>query len=298
MVRDASPSSLPPLEWLRVFEAAARTGSFTAAASELGLTQAAISQRIRNLEARLDKPLFVRQPRGVELTTEGEAYAPHVRLALAALHRSTIDLFGTPRHKFSIAATPSTIELWIAPRLPKLLSQLPKLQISLTTIQRSTDYASASADLDVRFGDGVWADRHVRKLFDEVLAPVAAPALLEQGGGDWRRLPQIALSGPRDGWLDWAAAADAPPPKPPSLRFDTFAQALVAAISGAGVLLGSLELIAAEIRRGRLVRLPEPSTRMDNAHWITWPASAAAYNERKLVVDMLCHPLADGEPAA
>lgn len=293
MAGDASSFSLPPLEWLRVFEAAARTGSFTAAAAELGLTQAAISQRIRNLEARLDKPLFVRLPRGVELSTEGEAYAPHVRLALAALHRSTTDLFGTPRQKFSIAATPSAIELWIVPRLPKLLRQLPDLQISLTTIHRSADYASANADLDVRFGDGVWPDRHAKKLFDEVLAPVAAPALLKRGGEDWRRLPQIALSGPRDGWLDWAEATDAPPPKPPSLRFDTFAQALMAAISGAGVLLGSLELIAEEIRRGRLVRLPEPSTRMDNAHWMTWPASAAAYHEREIVVDMLCHSLSD-----
>ena len=288
MTNGRSPSSLPPLEWLRVFEAADRTGSFTAAAVELGLTQAAVSQRIRNLEARLDKPLFVRLPRGVELTTEGEAYAPHVRLALAALQRSTTDLFGTPRHQFSIAATHSTIELYIVPRLSKLLRELPNLQISLTTIQRTADYASANADLDVRFGDGVWPDRHARKLFDEILAPVAAPALLEEGGEDWRRLPQIALSGPRDGWLDWAATADAPPPKPPSLRFDTFAQALMAAISGAGVLLGSLELIAGEIRRGRLVRLPEPSTRMDDAHWMTWPASAVAYNERKLVVDMLC----------
>ena len=298
MASSRSPSSLPPLEWLRVFEAAARTGSFTAAAVELSLTQAAVSQRIRNLEARLDKPLFMRLPRGVELTTEGEAYAPHVRLALAALQRSTIDLFGTPRHQFSIAATPSTIELWIAPRLPKLLRQFPNLQVSLTTIQRAADYASTNADLDVRFGDGIWPDRHARKMFDEVLAPVAAPALLKQGCEDWRRLPQIALSGPRDGWLDWAAAAEAPPPKPPSLRFDTFAQGLMAAISGAGVLLGSLELIAGEIRRGRLMRLPEPSTRMDNAHWITWPVSGVAYNERALIADMLCHSISDYDAEA
>lgn len=70
------PQILPPLEWLRVFEAAARLENFSNAARELGLTQAAVSQRIRNLEGRLGKPLFTRLPRGVELTVEGEAYAP------------------------------------------------------------------------------------------------------------------------------------------------------------------------------------------------------------------------------
>ena len=84
MNTETGPSQLPPLEWLRVFDAAARTGNFTAAADELGLTQAAVSQRMRHLEARLGAALFKRLPRGVELTGEGEAYAPHEAEALAA----------------------------------------------------------------------------------------------------------------------------------------------------------------------------------------------------------------------
>ena len=80
---------LPPLEWLRVFEAAGRLSNFTAAANELGLTQAAVSQRMRNLEEHLKTHLFLRLARGVELTAEGEAYLPHVQSALAAMRRGT-----------------------------------------------------------------------------------------------------------------------------------------------------------------------------------------------------------------
>ncbi len=285
---DSAPTPLPPLEWLRVFEAAARQGTFTAAAEELGLTQAAVSQRIRNLEARLGVPLFVRLPRGVELTTEGESYAPHVRAALLSLERSTADLFSAPRRRLSIAATSATAELWIAPRLPAILKQLPDLQVSLFTIARLGDYAAVNADLEVRFGAGDWPGRQGKKMFDEVLAPVAAPALLARQDRDWRALPQIAVSSLRDGWLDWAAAADVAPPRPPSLRFDTLSQGLAAALAGAGVLLGSLALIEREIAANRLVRLPEPSIRMDDGYWLTWDAASTPYRERGIILEALC----------
>lgn len=290
MVETPPSAPLPPLEWLRVFDAAARLGNFTAAAAALGLTQAAVSQRMRNLEAHLGVALFSRLPRGVELTTEGEAYAPHVRSALAALQRSTTDLFSAPRRRLSIAATASTIELWIAPRLPALLQRLPDLQVSLATVQRAADYAAASADFEVRFGDGAWPDRQARKLYDEVLAPVVAPGLLDEAEADWRRLPQIATAGPRHGWRDWAAVAEVAPPRTPALRFDTFVQALSAARAGAGVLLGSLALIEREVAAGSLVRLPEPAVRMESGYWLTWPAADAGFKDRTVILDALCDP--------
>ncbi len=280
---------MPPLEWLRVFEAAARLGTFTGAATEMGLTQAAVSQRIRNLEGHLGTPLFTRLPRGVELTVEGEAYAPHVRTALFGLQRSTADLFSVSRRTLSIAASASIIELWIAPRLPALLAAVPGLQVSLTTVHRAADLASAGADIEVRFGDGAWPGRNARKLFDEVLAPVAAPGLLEAAGEDWRDLPVVAVLGPRDGWLDWAEAVGSPP-RSPSARFDTFAQALAAATSGTGVLLGSLPLIEAALDSGALVRLSEASARMDAGYWLCWPPSDATYKDHAAVLDTLCEP--------
>lgn len=139
---------LPPLEWIRVFEAAARLGSFTAAARELGLTQAAVSQRIRNLELHLGAQLFNRQARGVVLSTQGESWLPHVEAALTLLLHSAANLFEQPRRKITVAASGSVIELWIIPRLREIARRLPHVQLALETIQHLPDYERLEADLD------------------------------------------------------------------------------------------------------------------------------------------------------
>ncbi len=287
MPPDTETAALPPLEWLRVFEAAGRSGSFTAAAAELGLTQAAVSQRIRHLEARLGVRLFMRLPRGVELSADGEAWLPHVQNALSALQRSTADLFGAPRRKLTIAAPASVAELWIAPRLAPLAATFPQLQVSVATVHRPADYAAADADFEIRFGAGDWPGRRAVRLYDEILAPALAPALLDGGAPDWRDLPQIAVSGPRDGWREWAAATGVAPPRPPFLRFDSFAPALAAAIDGAGVLLASLALARPALAAGRLVRLPERPLRMERGYWISWAAGRTAVAEHEAIVAAL-----------
>ena len=279
--------TLPPLEWIRVFEAAARRGSFTAAANELGLTQAAVSQRIRNLELRLGASLFTRQPRGVALSTQGEAWLPHVQAALVQLTHSAANLFEAPRRKITIAASSSIIELWIVPRLAEIARRLPHVQLSFETIQNLPDYARSDADFEIRFGEGHWPEREARRLFAETLAPVASPALVKNAKDDWRTLPRIATSGPRIGWRDWSNAMDEPPPPAPLLRFDTFAQALRAAEAGMGVLLGSLPLCQASFDSRRLLRLTEQSLGMEAGYWITWPRSRPAFAEQRLLVECL-----------
>jgi LysR family glycine cleavage system transcriptional activator len=280
-------TSLPPLEWLRVFEAAGRLGSFTAAANELNLTQAAASQRIRKLEARLGTRLFVRLARGVELSADGEAYLPHVQNSLEMLLRSTIDLFGTARQNITLAAPSSVAQLWIAPRLTELSERLPHLQISIATIHRLSDYSITENDLEVHFGSGDWPDQNAVRLFDENLAPVVAPRLLSTGLSDWRELPVLSLSGPRDGWREWATTTGVAPPRPATIRFDSFTNALHAAISGAGVLLASLALVQPMLEAKQLVRLPEKSLRMSEGYWLTWPASQPFYSEREVMISLL-----------
>ena len=110
---------LPTLTWLRAFEAAARTSSFSAAALELRLTPGAISYQIRALEAHLGFALFERLPRGVKLTPMGVAYLPPVRKAFEQLADSTVGLFGgSERGQISIHAPVSLASLWLAPQLP------------------------------------------------------------------------------------------------------------------------------------------------------------------------------------
>ncbi|WP_166417233.1 LysR substrate-binding domain-containing protein [Cochlodiniinecator piscidefendens] len=278
---------LPPLEWLRVFEAAARLGNFTAAAHELSLTQAAVSQRIRNLEGTLGVILFHRQARGVELTLDGEAYAPHVSAALTSLRRSTADLFGATRRKLRITASATIIDLWLTPRLPLLHAEFPNVQIILSTMQLSADFTPKKGDFEIRFGDGEWSGRKARKLFSEVLMPVATPQLL-QTSPSWRELPLIATKGPRFGWLDWANAAGVQPPQPPNFRYDSFTHALSAATQGIGVLLGSRGILSPYLHKGTLVPLQEPKVQMTEGYWLTWDTADGHTKDHSAFVDLLC----------
>ena len=106
-----------PLEWVRAFEVAGRTGTFTTAAKESSVTQASISQRISNLEQRIGAQLFVRNARGVTLSVQGEAWLPYVTAAFRSLDESYEELFGIQREKITISASASINELWLSPRL-------------------------------------------------------------------------------------------------------------------------------------------------------------------------------------
>ncbi|MEQ5837939.1 LysR substrate-binding domain-containing protein [Paraburkholderia acidicola] len=285
-----STTGLPPLEWVRVFEAAGRLGSFTAAANELGLTQAAVSQRIKNLETRLGAQLFDRQARGVSLSMQGEAWLPHIQAAFGQLLGSTVNLFESPRQKITVAASASVAALWVAPRLPAIAAALPNVQLTFETVQRLPDYGLAEADFEIRFGDGLWPERRAKRLFREELAPVAAPALIGNRKRDWERLPLIATSGPRVGWRDWCAVNGTQLPPAPSLRFDTFVLALRAAEAGAGVLLGSLPLCQTALAAGSLKLLATNTLAMNSTYWITWPATMPDYAEHRTLIDCLTEP--------
>lgn len=288
-----SPQTLPPLEWIRVFEASARLGSFTAAANELGLTQAAVSQRIKNLELHLGAQLFSRQARGVILSTQGEAWFPHVQAALAELLHSAANLFEQPRRKISIAASSSVIELWIVPRLGNVARRLPHVQLSFETIQNLPDYERLEVDFEIRFGTGNWAGREAVRLFAEELTPLASPSLLDDDP-NWQDRPRIATLGPRVGWRDWSNAMGEPPGSTPLLRFDTFVQSLRAAEAGAGVLLGSLALCADVITSGRLKRLTDRTLRMEAGYWISWARSRPAFAEQRDLIDCLTANVPEG----
>lgn len=258
---------LPPLEWLRVFEAAGRLGNFTAAAQELNLTQAAVSQRIRALETTLGVTLFHRLHRGVELTTDGEVYLPHVNASLSQLRRSTTDLFGRDRRKIKIAAPASVATFWLPQRLPVLARNSPGLEVSIATIVRNTEFKTLNADFEVHFGDGTWPDRRSWELFREELVPACAPALC-QGVQDWRSLPAISVTSPRLGWRDWGARFDADIPSRMSIRVDSFSIGLQACLEGAGVILASKPMCEDLFASGRLKALSSAVLPMSSGYWL------------------------------
>ncbi len=301
---------LPPLDWLRTFEAAARLASFSAAAAELGLTQSAVSQRIGKLEARLGRKLFHRLARGVELTADGAAYLPHVSVAFVGLARSTGDLFSIDRkRRVSLASPASFATLWLAPRLARLAKDLPGLRLSVAAVHRPADYDSEQADLEIRFDAGDWshpvsrryAARRPVPLLPEVLSPVCTPELKARApAGDWTALPRLALTGARQGWSEWHALARIPPPAPGDLRFDSLITALAAAKAGAGVLLTSLRLTQSDLDSGALVRLSPIELNMPAGHWLLAGAGRAATPDVAALRDWLARQAtAEGrEPAA
>ncbi len=269
---------LPPLEWIVSFEAAARLGNFTAAAEELGLTQAAVSQHLRKLESRLNTRFFHRLARGVQLTAEGEAYLPHARTAIETLARATEDLFGGPAVRtVSVACSASFASLVLAPRVREFQRLSPDIRLSVHAVHRPADYDAVQADLDIRLGSGDWPGRWADLLFREVQSPVCAPSLTPGAGGrDLAAYPALAVSGVRAGWSEWAAVAAEPPPTRIVARFDSFAPALRAAETGAGVLLGSLRLCRDALAAGRLVRLSDQVLTSASGFWLTGRTDARA----------------------
>lgn len=257
---------LPPLEWVRAFEAAARLGSFTAAAEDVGLTQAAVSQRIGQLEKQLGTPLFHRRARAISLTVEGEAWLPHVRLALEGLRDSTEAVFGTGHRRLTLSASQTVIDQWLLPRLGRLQS-LMKAEISIQSMVVGTHDTPQDDVIRIRYGTGDWPHPYRARLYAEEICPVAAPSLAARAG-HWTAWPRIACAGQRPGWHAWATEFGIPTTPLPDLRFDTHLSALGAAKAGLGVFLASLPLCAEALSTGALVRLHPASLSYHESYWM------------------------------
>ncbi len=170
------PTALPPLPWIRSFEAAARRMSFAGAAQELNMTPAAVSQQMRALETQLGAALFVRLPRGVALTPMGSAYLPAVQTALAELSVATAGLFGAETRRALTLRSPfSFAGLCLAPRLGGFLAANPGLPLRLMTSVWGEADAAERLDIDIRYGDGNWDGMEALRLTAPVSLPVCPP---------------------------------------------------------------------------------------------------------------------------
>ena len=293
-----SPDTLPPLIWLKAFEAAARRSSFTLAAAELGLTQAAISQQIRALEGRLGTELFHRRQRGVTLTPEGSAYLPHIQSAFAGLARSTQELFGRrPAQMVTLLSPISFAVLWLAPRLAGLERATQGIGLDVTTMHTPDVYETSEAVFDIRFGLGDWPNRTAYRLTTEKLTPVAAPSALARANrrkiAIWQHLPLLAVRGAREMWPDWFALARLPPQGAARYRFDSFVAALGAAEAGAGIVLGSRPLVDGALRKKTLATFSDVELQSPSGHFITHAAGRPLSPAQASVLTAIMQAAAD-----
>lgn len=252
-----SRRDLPPLAWLRAFEASARSLSFTAAARELNVTQAAISKHVRSLELRLGQPLFLRHPRSLSLTPLAEAYLPKVQDALDRLAEGTREVFGPPAGaSLTLRSTIAFATNWLSPRLPAFLDAHPEVNLRLLTTVWAEPYDRESIDLDIQYGTGDWPDLRCHRLSFEALVPLCAPAVAARlkHPDDLARERLLHVIGYHEGWGTWLKAAGAGKVDPGGgLNADTTLAVLALAAEGAGVALVRRSLIGGWLRSGALV---------------------------------------------
>ena len=171
---------LPPLNALRTFEAAARHLSFTKAAAELFVTQAAVSHQIKALEEHLGMPLFRRLNRALMLTDEGQALLPYVRDAFDQLAEGVRRLRqGQSSGVLTISVLPSLASTWLIPRLRDFQTRHPEIEVHMTATERLIDFAREPVDAGIRYGLGHWPGLRVERLLSAEIIPVCSPALLE-----------------------------------------------------------------------------------------------------------------------
>jgi len=264
--------SLPNLIWLRSFEAASRLGSFTAAGSELGLTQAAVSTHISALETQLGHQLLERTTRKVGVTASGKAYLPAVRKALQELAASTEALFGSPSSgTVTIRAPISEAALIIAPALVGFRRQHPDLDIRLLSAIWADTALETGIDIEIRLGTGNWPGVNAELLGPETIAPVCHPELAKnlERPADLLSLPRIHTLGFEDHWPRFLEASGLPElASADGITVDTSLAAVELAAAGGGVAL-LLSKVAKQLEtNGRLsspIELTLPSTR---AHYL------------------------------
>lgn len=267
--------TLPPLSAVRAFEAAARLGSFTRAATELHMTQAAVSYQIKQLEQRLGLALFLRQPRQVVLTPAGQRLAGTVLEAFRQMRLAFAHVVEQDEGRLAISALPTIAATWLVPRLGLFQLAHPGIAVRLETGVALADLVQGESDIGIRLGNGVWPELQADFLLPSLFTPLCSPALRER-----LRTPADLLALPRFGrerwWREWFAAAglaQADLTAQPGVELEVEQHAVTAAIAGHGVAISSPLLFEADLAAGRLLQPFDRVVRDQRDYWLAYPAA-------------------------
>lgn len=272
--------NLPPLPAIRAFEAAARHQSFTRAAEELGMTQAAVSYQLKLLEERVGAQLFVRNARGVTLSDAGRRLAPAISEAFVQMRAAFEDLGETAEGILRVTTLVTFANNWLVPRLGQFQLKHPGIAVALDATNNLVDFARAEVDVGIRSGHGDWWGLSAHPLFAAAFTPMLSPRLLERVGpvkepADLLRLPLLELIDPMDSWwVDWFGEAGVPVPDLSTrtgIRVQNQQLAGRAALAGQGVAILMPAFFADELASGLLVQ-PFPIVRKTNEthYWLVY----------------------------
>lgn len=267
---------LPPLNPLRNFEAAARTGSFAAAADELNVTSVAVSRQVAVLEAYFDKALFIRRANTIELSAHGAALLPSVTAALDQLADGAQRLRHAGDRSIVLCTYQAFAMCWLIPRLKQFTAAYPHINLSLTTAATPAEFEAAQADICIKYGHNAHSDIPGIAILPDIVMPVCSPAVAQ---GRFPLPPLTNLSRHtllrsryrRLDWPDWLAAAGGSAIETHhALSFNESGLANQAAAQGVGVAIAQRLLVDAELADGRLIRPFDMALRRVDDIWMTW----------------------------
>jgi LysR family transcriptional regulator of beta-lactamase len=260
-----------PLNALRAFETSARHLSFTRAADELHVTQAAVSQQVRQLEERLGCALFKRLPRGLGLTDEGRALLPVLGDAFHRIETVLRQFDGGHFREVLTVGVVGTFAIgWLIPRLRRFREVHPFVELRLLTHNNLVDLAAEGLEFAIRFGDGKWPGTRSAYLFDAPLAVLCAPEIAARLSTPADLVRETLLRSYRpDEWLSWFAVAGLDPWPLSGPVFDSSRLMVEAAALGAGVALAPPSMFARELHAGTLVQPFEVEV-TTGGYWLTW----------------------------
>ena len=252
---------LPPLRALTAFEAAARLGSFRAAATELGITRSAVSHQVKLLEDRMGLTLFRRDARRAELTTVGQSYYPTIKDAFdmieahtKAVKPSTLD------NELTIQVYVTVALKWLIPRLHDFERRFPDMKVRLSTSYLDWDFDERNVDVGVVLARNKYPDHYYAPLFQSMLVPVCSPKLMQGENAlktpdDLRKHKLIDVYTAEEDWQIWLDGANVQTTKTQNrLSVDSYILAQEAAIEGRGVAMTIGPFASEEIKLGRLVQ--------------------------------------------
>ncbi|MDE1180840.1 transcriptional regulator GcvA [Paraburkholderia sp.] len=253
------PRRLPPLNALRVFEAAARLESFSAAANELCVTHGAVSRQVGQLEAWFGHDLFERRGRRVVLTTPGRVYLSEISAVLDRIELATNEQLRITRQQIIRVNAPTTFALrWLLPQLSNFQLANPAVEVRLTTSDEAIERLRGECDVAIRGSEQKAAGYVVNEFLSEVRLPVCSPKVLEshpiRNVSDLKHHTLLHTATYPGLWAEWLAACGNPRlAARNSQQLDHFYLTLQAAIDGLGIAMGPTALVALDVEEGRLV---------------------------------------------
>lgn len=289
---------LPSTSALSAFDAVARSGSFTAAAAALNLTQGAVSRQIAQLEDQLGVRLVEREARGVRLTEKGRAYAEGVSEILSKIRSLSLDAMSANEEmRLRLAILPTFGTRWLMPRMPDFVRKNPGVTISFATRIGQFDFRAEKIDAAIHVGRPDWLDADCRFLMSETVVAVCTPEFLMahpvDKAEDLLSLPLLEMASRPGAWRHWFGSLGITAHHPEGMMFEQFSNVTQACLAGLGVALMPEFLIEPELRSGRLVRAFDWAVESESGYYLVRPRHKLDFLPARIFADWLAEKVSE-----